>query len=38
MPERPSRRIEEKVVVDAGGRRLTVKNLDKILYPATETT
>ena len=33
MPE-PSR----KVTVEVGGRRLAVSNLDKVLYPATETT
>ena len=27
-----------KVTVDAGGRRLVVSNLDKVIYPATETT
>ena len=33
MPERPQR-----VTVEVGGRRLAVSNLDKTLYPATETT
>ena len=33
MPEPPS-----KVTVEVDGRRLAVSNLDKILYPATETT
>ena len=27
-----------KVTVEAGGRRLVVSSLDKVLYPATETT
>jgi bifunctional non-homologous end joining protein LigD len=33
MPDTPQR-----VTVEVGGRRLSVSNLDKILYPATETT
>ncbi|MGV1007607.1 MAG: non-homologous end-joining DNA ligase [Dermatophilaceae bacterium] len=33
MPEPPRR-----VTVEVGGRRLSVSNLDKVLYPATETT
>ncbi len=32
------RHHDDQVVVNAGGRRLKVKNLDKVLYPATETT
>ncbi|MDQ2756697.1 MAG: non-homologous end-joining DNA ligase [Actinomycetota bacterium] len=34
MPETPG----QKVTVEVAGRRLAVSNLDKVMYPATETT
>ncbi len=34
MPETPA----QKVTVEVAGRRLAVSNLDKLMYPATETT
>lgn len=40
MPDRPEpgARRGEKVTVEVAGRRLAVSNLDKVMYPATETT
>ena len=36
MPEQKKR--QERVTVEVAGRRMTVVNLDKVMYPATETT
>ena len=38
MAERPEPGRGARTAVEVGGRRLTVTNLDKVLYPATETT
>jgi bifunctional non-homologous end joining protein LigD len=34
----PEKKREERVTVEVAGRRMTVVNLDKVMYPATETT
>ena len=38
MAERPEPGRGARTAVEVGGRRLTVTNLDKVLYPAAETT
>jgi len=34
----PEKKRQERVTVEVAGRRMTVVNLDKVMYPATETT